>query len=114
MKKPRSEQPGPSSSKLNKVVSLHDAKISILKYGKYIDIFFAEKNASSFCMQKLLIFLQQRYQCFWNILATFNEFVINELVKLTMLRTTGPRRLQQEQPTPTIALEQSEVKLPRV
>ena len=32
-------QSGPSCSKLNRVVSLSDVKISILKYGKYIDLF---------------------------------------------------------------------------
>ena len=32
--------PGASGSKLNKVVRLHDIKISVLKYGKYIDIFW--------------------------------------------------------------------------
>ena len=43
--------PGPSFSKLNEVVSYHDVKISILKYGKCFDI-FAEKNVSSFCIAK--------------------------------------------------------------
>ena len=38
----------PLCSKLKKVVSQHEFKISILKYGKYIDI-FCWKNASSFC-----------------------------------------------------------------
>ena len=33
---------GPNCSKLNKVVSKHNVKTSVLKYGKYIDI-LAEK-----------------------------------------------------------------------
>ena len=31
---------GPLCSKLNEVVSKCDVKISVLKYGKYIDMFF--------------------------------------------------------------------------
>ena len=39
-----------------------------------------------FKMHKLLTFLQQKYQCIWNTLATpVNEFVINEVAKLTRL-----------------------------
>ena len=53
--------------------------MSIFKYGKNIDI-FAEKNVkkySHFC---------SNINVFENILATrVNEFVIKELVKLTML-----------------------------
>ena len=37
---------GPSCSKLNEVVSYHDMKIFVSKYGKYIDI-FCWKNVSS-------------------------------------------------------------------
>ena len=48
-----------------------------------------------FALQKLLTFLQQKYiNVFENTSAiTVNEIVINELVKLTMLWTTGPSML---------------------
>ena len=54
-----------------------------MKYGKYID-FFAEKmqgkSYSHFCSKYI-----------WNTLATtVNMFVINKLIKLTRLWTTGP------------------------
>ena len=56
--------------------------ISILKYGKYIDIFclknVGSKSYSHFCGKNINVFE--------NTLATrVNEFAINELVKLTML-----------------------------
>ena len=41
-------------------------------------------------MQKLLTCLQQNINIFENTLGTVNEFVINELVKITFLWTTGP------------------------
>ena len=55
---------GPNCSKLNKVVSKHNVKTSVLKYGKYIDI-LAEKMWVAFAWQKLLTFLQQKYLCIW-------------------------------------------------
>ena len=56
-------------------------------------IFFAQKMWVAFALQeKLLIFLQKNINNFENTLATtVNEFVINELIKLMMLWTTGPR-----------------------
>ena len=64
-----------------------------LEYGKYIDI-FAEKMWVAFALQKLHTFLQQNNNAFENTLATIvNEFVINKLVNLTMLQTTGPKYL---------------------
>ena len=46
-------------------------------------IFFAEKNVSSFCYSH---FCSKNINVFENTLATtVNEFVINKLVKLTML-----------------------------
>ena len=40
----------------------------------------------AFALQKLLLFLQQKYQCTWNTFATtVNKFVINDLIKLMML-----------------------------
>ena len=63
-------------------------------------IFFAEKMWVAFALQKLLTFLQQEKKhtkkptVFKNTLAiTVYEFVINKLVKLTMLWTTGPRKM---------------------
>ena len=54
-------------------------------------IFFAEKMWVAFALQKLLTFLQQNINVFENTLATIvNKFVINKLVKLTMLWRTGP------------------------
>ena len=48
----------------------------------------------AFALQKLLTFLQQNINVFENTSATtVNEFVINKLVKLTMLWTTGPSLL---------------------
>ena len=47
-------------------------------------IFHAEKNVSSFCLQ-LLTFLQQKYQLENTSALTVNEFVINKLIKLTIL-----------------------------
>ena len=45
----------------------------------------------TFALQKLLTFLQQNISVFENTLATIvNEFVINEVLKLTMLWTTRP------------------------
>ena len=63
--------------------------ISILKYGKYIDI-FCWKMWVAFELQELLTFLQcKNINVFENTSATtVNEFVINMLVKLTMLWTT--------------------------
>ena len=66
-------------------------KISVLKYGKYIDI-FCWKSVSSFCIAKAThIFAAKIINVFENTLATtVNEFVINKLVKVAMLWTTGP------------------------
>ena len=54
--------------------------------------FFAEKMWVAFALQKLLTFFQQK-----NIRILFiesakigNEMTLNELIKLTMLWTTGP------------------------
>ena len=46
-------------------------------------------------MQKLLTFFQQKISeyCILNPLKTVNEMTVNELVKLTMFCTTGPRFL---------------------
>ena len=45
----------------------------------------------AFALQKLLTFLQEKFNVFENTLAlTFNEFIIYKLVKLTMLWITGP------------------------
>ena len=54
--------------------------------------YFAEKMWVAFELQKLLTFLQQKINVFKNTLdKTVNKFVINELVKLMMLWTTGQR-----------------------
>ena len=60
-------------------------------YAKYIDI-FGWKNVSSFCIAKAThIFCNKNINVFENTLATIiDKFVINELVKLSMLWTIGP------------------------
>ena len=79
-------------SKHYEVVSYRDVKISILKYGIYIDIFCC-KNVSSFC-KSYSHFCSKNNNVFENTLATtVNEFVISKLIKLMMLWTTGPRFL---------------------
>ena len=61
-------------------------------------VFFAEKMWVAFAVYmyidifcwKMWVFAK-KYQCIWNTLATtVNEFVINELVKLTMHWIAGP------------------------
>ena len=74
-------------SKLNKLVSYCDVKISVLKYGKYIDISLL-KNVSSFCIGKATHIFAAKISMYLKIpytATTVNKFVINELVKLTML-----------------------------
>ena len=73
-------------------------------------IFLCWKNVSSFCIAKathifaakICVFENTLHFCskninihvFENTLApTFNKFVINDLIKLTMIWTTGPRAL---------------------
>ena len=53
--------------------------------------FLAEKMWVAFAVQKLLTFFQQKISeyCIFNP-KTVNEMTLNELVKLTMLWTTGP------------------------
>ena len=57
-----------------------------MKYSKTL-IFFANKNVSSFCIAKSThIFAAKNINVFENTLATtVNKFVLNGLVKLTML-----------------------------
>ena len=56
-------------------------------------IFFAEKNVSSFCITKAThIFAEKSINLFeYTLATTVNEFAINELMKLTMLWTIGPK-----------------------
>ena len=79
---------GPSCSKHNEVVSERDIRISILKYGKYTDIFcwknVSSKSYSHFCSKNTNVFEN-------TIATTVNVFVINELAKLTMLWTNRLR-----------------------
>ena len=60
---------------------------------------FCWKNASSFCIAKAThIFSSKIINVFENVLAmTVIKFAINELIKLTMLWTTGPRFLSLSQ-----------------
>ena len=57
--------------------------------------FFAEKMWVAFAVQKLLTFFQQKNIRILYIESTktVNEMTLNELVKLTMLWTTGPSLL---------------------
>ena len=52
--------------------------MSVLKYGKYIDIFLLKKMWVAFALQKLLTFCSKTINVFENTLVTtVNEFVIN-------------------------------------
>ena len=52
---------------------------------------FAEKMRVAFAVQKLLTFLAKNIRILYVESAkTVNEMTLNKLVKLTMLRTTGP------------------------
>ena len=54
--------------------------------------FFAEKMWVAFAVQKLLTFFQQNIsELYIESAKTVNEIILNELVKLTTLWTTGPR-----------------------
>ena len=71
---------GPVVRIFTKLLANNDVKILILKYGNTL-IFFCWKDVSS-----------KNINAFENTLpTTVNEFVMNELVKLTMLCTTGSR-----------------------
>ena len=74
---------GPVVQNLTKLSAI--VKISILKYGKYIDIFCWKNvsNYSNFCSKNINVFEN-------TLAATVNTFAINKLVKLTMLWTTEP------------------------
>ena len=53
--------------------------------------FFAEKMWVAFAVQKLLIFSAKNYKILYIESAkTVKEMTLNELIKLTMLWTTGP------------------------
>ena len=60
---------------------------------KYAEIFCWKKNVSSFCSAKAThIFSAKNIRILYIESAkTVNEMTLNELVKLTMLWTTGPR-----------------------
>ena len=57
-----------------------------------LKFFFPEKMWVAFAVQKLLTFFQQKNIRILYIESaeTVNEMTLNELVKLTMLWTTGP------------------------
>ena len=78
--------------KTNDVVSLRFVKIYIEWYANILK-FFAEKNVSNFCSAKAThIFSTKniRILCIGSA-KTVNEMTLNDVVKLTMLWTTGPR-----------------------
>ena len=80
-------QSGPSCSKLTMSLANDSLKFpsSDSKYAKI----FCWKNVSSFCSAKAAhIFSAKNIRILYK---TVNEMTLNELVKLTMLRTTGPR-----------------------
>ena len=83
---------GPVVQNLMKLLA-NVIKISILKYGKYIDIFCC-KNVSSFCDAKATHIFAAKISMYENTLATIvNKFFIKELVKLMMLWTAEPESL---------------------
>ena len=83
--------PGPSCSKLT--MSLVNDSLKFTSSDTQICWnFLLKKNWVAFAVQKLLTFFSKKYQ---NIVCiesdkTVNEMTLNELVKLTMLWTTGP------------------------
>ena len=83
--------PGPSCSKLTMSLVNGIVKTLIINYGIYANI-FAEKNVSRFCICKSYSHFFSKNTCELNILLTrtVNILTTNELVKLTMLWTTGP------------------------
>ena len=80
--------PRPSCSKLTMLLV-----ILIIKYGIYANI-FCWKNVSSFCICKSYSHFFSKNTCALDIVLTrtFNISTTKELVKLTMLWTTGPRK----------------------
>ena len=80
--------------KANDVVNWWFVKIYIEWYANILK-FFAEKNVSSFCSAKAThIFSAKNIRIFYIESAkTVNEMTFKELIKLTMLWTTGPRFL---------------------
>ena len=85
---------GPSGSKLT--MSLVNIPLIFLSSNMaYMLIFFAEKKVSSFCICKSYSHFFSKNTCELDIVLTrrVNILTTNELVKLTMLWTTGPRCL---------------------
>ena len=74
---------GPSCSKLNEIVSYFGVKISILKYGKYIDTFCCKNASSSHFFSKNTCKLDIVITRLVNILTT------NELIKLHCFEQLG-------------------------
>ena len=81
----------PSCSKLTMSLVNVLLKLWSWKYGIYA-IIFAEKNMSSFCICKSYSHFFNKNICELDIVLTrtVNISTTNELVKLTMLWTTGP------------------------
>ena len=61
-----------------------------------MSIFFVEKMREVFAVQKLLSFFSTKnISVFaYKVIKHLTSCPLNELVKLTMLRTTGPRALE--------------------
>ena len=79
---------------------------------KYAEI-FCWKNVSSFCSAKATQFFSAKNIRILYIESakTVNKMTLNELVKLTMLRTTGPRAFSvNEKPTTSVNHENFNVK----
>ena len=78
MQKKNNDQ-SPVVQNLTKLLANMILKFSVLKYSKYINSFLLKKVS-------YLHFCRKNINVFENTLATtVNEFVINDLVKLTML-----------------------------
>ena len=75
--------------KTNNVFSYRIVKTLIIKYGIYANI-FAEKMWVAFAFAKTTHIFQQKYLWIRITSRTVNILTTKELVKLTMLWTTGP------------------------
>ena len=80
--------------KTNNFVSWRTVKIMIITYGRYANI-FADKMWVAFAFTKATHIFFSKNICEWDIVfnRAVNILTTNELVKLTMLWTTGPSSL---------------------
>ena len=82
---------GPGCSKLTTSLVNVSLKFKTFKISQISRYFFLNKTCKAFALQKLLSFFQQKVIVFgYKVVKHFTSWPLNELVKLTMLWTTGP------------------------